>query len=374
MRHGYWKVTVNLPASQNADGKRHRRVTYVEGGVRKAEAKRRELLGQRDQGKLKPRTAGTLGEYLDGWLKGKRPGVAARTAQRWEGLIKNQIKPHVGSLLLRDLKPRHLRKLYADLLESGLSGTTVHKVHALLSMVMKQAVIDEDVSVNPCLAVRAPQKDTQQAKALDEDQAADLLEKLTGTQIYVPVLVTLDSGLRRGEVLAMKWDDLDGAVLTVRGAVDESSGKVSIRSTKTGRVRTVRLTGRAVEALGQHRNAQAALRLALADRWEDQGLVFPATYEHRGKPAGRIWRPSSFSRVFRDLTRAAGFDIGVHTLRHTHATIMMRAGRPDREIADRLGHSTTRLTTDTYSHVLPDQQQEGVEAYERRLAEQEQSD
>ena len=367
LRPGYWKVTVNMPASQNPDGKRHRRVAYVEGGVRKAEAKRRELLAQRDQGKLRPRTAGTVGEYLDGWLRGKRARVAARTAERWGGLIKNQIKPHIGSLLLRDLKPRDLRKMYADLLASGLSGTTVQKSHALLSMVMRQAVVDEDLAVNPCLAVEAPQKDTKQAGALDEKQAADLLEKLAGTPIYVPVLVTLDGGLRRGELLALKWEDLDDAVLTVQRAVEEVGTRVSLRGTKTGRSRTVRLTERAVEALRQHRKTQTAQRLALADRWVDLGLIFSAADEHRGKPAGRIWRPSSFSRVYREMTRAAGFTIGVHTLRHTHATIMMRAGRPAREVADRLGHSTTKLTTDTYSHVLPDQQQEGVEAYERRL-------
>jgi len=134
-------------------------------------------------------------------------------------------------------------------------------------------------------------------------------------------------------------------------------------------VRVVRLTRRATAALAEHRKTQAALRLVLANRWADQALVFPATDEHRGKLAGRIWRPSSFSRVFREQTRAAGFTIGLHALRHTQATVMLRAGVPARVVADRLGHSTTNLTTDTYSHVMPDTQQAAVEAYERRMEE-----
>ena len=82
-----------------------------------------------------------------------------------------------------------------------------------------------------------------------------------------------------------------------------------------------------------------------------------------------MWRPSSFSRIFRDDTRKAGFTLGLHVLRHTHATTMLRAGVDARVVADRLGHSTTKLTTDTYQHVLPDQQQEAVERYERRMRE-----
>lgn len=325
---------------------------------------------QRAQGQLKPRTAGTLAEYADAWLRGKQKTVAPRTAARWRSLIDNQIKPHTGGRLLRDVKPKDLRALYADLSAAGLSGTTIHKVHALLRMVFKQAVIDGDVVLNPCMAVAAPKTDTPEAKALDEAQAHDLLAKLTDSPIYVPVLVTLECGLRRGELLALRWVDIDltAGTMTVRGSVDEpKSGQPVIRETKTGRVRIVRLTQAAVAALTVHKKAQAAERLALADRWHDEGLVFPATDEHRGKVAGRIWRPSSFSRVFHDETTKAGFTIGLHVLRHTHATAMLRAGVDARVVADRLGHSTTKLTTDTYQHVLPDQQREAVDAYERRM-------
>ena len=370
LRPGYWKVAVNIPAGESPDGKRHRRVAYVHGGKRAALDKRAALMTQRAQGQLKPRTAGTLDEYAEAWLKDKRKSVAPRTAERWQTLLTNQIRPNIGGKLLRDVRPKDLRALYADLASGGLSGTTVHKVHALLRMIFKQAVIDGDLAANPCLAVRAPKTDTPEAKALDEKQARDLLAKLAESPVYVPVLVTLECGLRRGELLALHWSDIDLAAgtMTVRGSVDEpKSGVPTIRETKTGRVRIVRLTQAAVAALAMHKRAQAAERLALADRWHDEGLVFPATDEHRGKVAGRVWRPSSFSRIYRDETRKAGFTIGLHTLRHTHATTMLRAGVDARVVADRLGHSTTKLTTDTYQHVLPDQQKEAVESYERRM-------
>jgi integrase len=371
LRPGYWKVTVNIPAGESPDGKRHRRVAYVTGGKRAAEQKRRDLLGQRDQGKLKPRTAGTVSEYLDRWLEGKRPNVAARTHRRWQSLADNQVKPRIGAKLLRDVKPRDLRALYADLQSAGLSGTTIHKVHSLLNMAFRQAVIDGDLPLNPCAAVAAPKTDTPEATALDEKQAKALLDALTDSPLYVPVLVTLDCGLRRGELLALRWQDVDldaGAVI-VRGAVEEDGPDVRIRETKTGRVRTVRLTGRATAALVVHRRQQAASRLAMANHWVDQGLVFPAVDAHRGKLAGRIWRPSSFSRVFREQTRAAGFTIGLHALRHTQATVMLRAGVSPKVVSERLGHATTRMTEDTYQHVLPDHQQAAVEAYEARMEE-----
>ena len=364
---GRWKVTVNLPASMTGDGQRHRRVEYVYGGKRDADRRRRQLLTERDEGRLKPRAPGTVQEFLETWLAGKKTGVAARTHQRWEGLIRVQIAPHIGAMKLRDIKPATIRKLYADLRASGLRGTTVQKVHALLRQAFKQGVIDGDLPANPCAVVAAPTIDTPEAQALDVKQAADLLAKLAGTPLHTPVLVTLDAGLRRGELLALRWRDLDlkGGLLTVSGAVEEVGAVVTVKGTKTGRVRRVRLTRRAIAALRTHKREQAAHRLTLADRWQDQGLIFPATDEHRGKSAGRVWRPSSFSRAFRDATKAVGYEIGLHTLRHTHATLMLRAGRPAREVAERLGHSTTKLTTDTYSHILPDQQREGVAAFER---------
>jgi integrase len=369
VRPGHWKVAVNIPASASPDGKRHRRVEYLDGGVRDAEKKRRDLLTLRDQGRLKPKTAGTVAEFLNRWLEGKRPDVAARTAARWQGLIDNQIAPHIGGKLLRDVRPATLRELYAKLQTAGLSGTTRQKVHAVLRQAFVQAVIDGDLAMNPCLAVRAPAIDTPEAQALDEDEAGKLLKALRDTTIYTPVLVALDCGLRRGELLALRWDDLDlvDRTLVVRGAVEEVGTDVAIRSPKTGRTRVVRLTGRATVALQAHKKRQADVRLALANRWADQGLVFPAEDDHRGKLAGRIWRPSSFSRLFREKTRDAGFEIGLHTLRHTHATAMLRAGVDPRVVADRLGHSTTRLTTDTYQHVLRDQQEDAVRAYERRM-------
>ncbi len=367
---GHWKVVVNIPAGASPDGRRHRRVVYVDGGKRVAEQKRRELLTQRDEGRLKPKTAGTVTEYLELWLDGKKPNVAARTAARWRGLIDNQINPHIGTKLVRDVRPKTLRELYAKLQTEGLSGTTRQKVHAVLRQAFAQAVADGDLAVNPCLAVQAPSIDTPEARALDEVQANALLRALSDTPLGTPALIALDCGLRRGELLALHWSDTDlaGRTIVVRGAVEEDGSNVSIRSPKTGRSRIIRLTTRATTALEAHRKRQATIRLALANRWADQGLVFAAEDDHRGKLAGRIWRPTSFSRLFRVKTREAGFEVGLHTLRHTHATTLLRAGVDPRVVADRLGHSSTRLTQDTYSHVLKDHQQEAVEAYERRMA------
>jgi integrase len=369
LQPGYWKVTVNLPASASPDGKRHRRVAYVRGGARAAEQKRADMLAERGKGNLKPRTAGAVSEYLDTFLAAKKSRVAARTYARWRFIADKQIAPSIGGKLLRDVKPKHLRDLYASLEAQGLSGTTIQKTHALLSMMYRQAVIDEDVPSNPCAKVPAPSIDTPEAHAIDEQEAATLLASLEGTSLYVPVLMLLDCGQRRGELLALHWQDLDldAAVMVVRGAVEEDGKTLRIRETKTGRVRTVMLTTRAVAALRAHKKSQAEMRLAMANKWHDLDLVFPETSNNHGMDAGRIWRPTTFSRLFREAAVKAGVKTTLHELRHYHATALLRAGVPTRVVADRLGHSTTKLTSDTYQHVLRDSQQAAVDAYEARI-------
>ena len=199
LRPGRWKVTVNLPASNSPDGKRHRKVAYVDGGKRDAERRRRQLLGQRDKGQLKSRQTGTLGAFLDAWLKGKTAGprkVAARTGERWQTLIEKQIKPRVGSLPLHQVTPATMRALYGNLEKDGYSGTTIHKAYSLMRMAFLQGMEDGIVQMNPCRRKDAPRTDTPEAKSLSESQAADLLDKLSDSPLYVPILVALDCGQR----------------------------------------------------------------------------------------------------------------------------------------------------------------------------------
>jgi integrase len=372
-----YKVTVNIAASQSPDGKRHRRVAYVTGGKREAEDKRDELRTLARAGSLTPRVKGTLVAYLSAYVenrrRSKRKPVAARTAARWQTIIRQQVEPHLGDLDLRQLKPPVLRKLYDDLEDGGLSGTTCQKVHAFLRQALNQAVRDGDLARNPVLQVDSPSLDTPEVDALDEAQLKDLLAKLRKAEspVYLATLFLAHTAVRRGELLATRWQDIADGWLTVGNAVDESKGEVRLKPTKTGRTRYVKLTPELDAALAAHKPVQDALADTYRDRWQDNDLVFPAEDEHRGKPAGRIWRPSSFSRVFRAETRAVGFEIGSKTLRHTHATILRRAGIPADEVADRLGHSSPRMIESTYGHVLPDRKDRMAGVFESALAEAE---
>ena len=196
---GRWKVSVNLPAGQNPDGKRHRRVAYVDDGKRAAEAKRRELLTARDQGKLKPRTAGTVVEYLERWLDREtayrrrrapphvgEPTSVARSRPNWRGKLLRDVRRDDGTEILRHVARRGPER--HDDSEGAQPATHGVQSGHTRGQPGRQSL----------LGVRAPAIDTPEAKALNEDEANRLLEALRNSPIYVPVLVTLDCGLRRG--------------------------------------------------------------------------------------------------------------------------------------------------------------------------------
>jgi integrase len=191
---------------------------------------------------------------------------------------------------------------------------------------------------------------------LTEEELQHLLRATEGTRLRVPVLLAALCGLRRGEVLALKWEDLDleRGALYVRRALEETRSGLAFKEPKTNRFRAVVLPPVVVEVLREHRRAQVAERLKAGPSWQDYDLVCPA---RNGVP----WRPSNFKRDFEAFVRKNGFEgLTFHMLRHSHASHLIRAGADIKVVASRLGHATPRLTLDTYGHLLPGAQEDAV--------------
>jgi integrase len=194
-------------------------------------------------------------------------------------------------------------------------------------------------------------------RALDEHATAKLLGAAEDTRLALPVMLAVTTGLRRGEILGLRWRDVDlqGGTLAVRPSLEQTRDGLAFKQPKTSKGRrVVALPSLALDALHQHKARQAAVKLALGPAYDDHDLVC-------AREDGRPWPPDGFSTAFVNLVRKAGIPpTRFHDLRHTHATQLLRQGVHPKIVSERLGHATVGITLDVYSHVLPGMQEEAA--------------
>ncbi|MEO6025580.1 MAG: site-specific integrase [Candidatus Binatia bacterium] len=304
----------------------------------------------------------TVAEFLKKWLADyAKQTVAARTSERYAELLRLHVVPTLGQHQLSKLEPLHIQHLYSTLLESGrrdgkggLSPQTVVHCHRVLRKALKHAVKWQLLIRNPAEAVDPPRVDHREMTTLDEEEVAGLFEAVRGTRLELPVVLAVSTGLRRGELLALRWRDVDleKATLAVRQSIEQTKNGLAFKEPKTRRGRrVVALPNVTVEALRRHRTDQAKRRLSLGSAYKDQGLVLT-------RLDGRPMDPAETSKAFaRVIARNGLRRHSLHSLRHTHATLLLRANVHPKVVSERLGHATIGITLDTYSHVLPDMQE-----------------
>jgi len=351
-----WAVVVDL--GRDANGKRRQKWVSVKGNRREAERKLTEVLRELDTGTYVEPSKLTVREYLDLWLNDHAKGqVGAKTFERYKQLIERHVVPTLGSYKLPELKPLHLQALYGKALESGrsdgkggLAPQTVVHIHRVLRTALKKAVKWQLLARNPADAVDPPRADKPEMKALDAEDTAKLLTAASRSTLKGPILVAVTTGVRRGELLALRWSDveLDRAELVIRRALQETNDGLSFKEPKTARGRRlIALPGLTVQFMRQHKADQAKQRLRLGPLYQDHGLIFP-------RPDGTPWPPDAFSTAFAALIRRSDLPhIRFHDLRHSHASQLLKQGVHPKVVSERLGHSTIAITLDTYSHVLP---------------------
>ena len=213
------------------------------------------------------------------------------------------------------------------------------------------------VARNPCDAVTPPKVRPREVQVIDETEAAWLIEAAQGTSLYLPILMTTCAGLRRGEILAATWRNLDherGTLQIVRAVSETKADGVFFKEPKTKRSRSVALPPLLLEALIAHRNEQDKNREALESGYADSDLICC-------QPDGSVWKPSAFTSAYRALLQRRGLKgPNFHALRHSHASHMLRAGVDLKEVQMRLGHARASFTLSTYVHLLPGQDQEAA--------------
>ena len=343
---------IRIYLGRGEGGKRSYLNRTVHGTKKDAQRELTRLLRERDLGTLAQPSRTTLDDYLESWLGSvAKTRVRERTHRDYVWLLKKYVRPTLGERRLDQLKALELQKLYGELAAQGLSSRTVRYAHTVLRNALEQAVKWGMIARNPADLVQLPRKQAREMSAFSPEEARRFLAAAQGDPHFAAFSLLLDTGLRPGEALALKWGDVDlaGRHLRVRRTLTRGPQGWSFAEPKTaGSRRGVPFTEPLQRVLVMHGGAQHP---------GPHNLVFTG---EAGEPlhANNLGR-RNFSRI---LERAGLPDtFRLYDLRHTCATLMLLAGVHPKVVSERLGHASVKITLDTYSHVLPTMQREATE-------------
>jgi len=365
-----YRLTFDL--ERDNTGKRRQRTVTVCGSKKQAEAELSRILADLQHGGFVDPGTVTVGEYLKRWLDHVASKTSTKTHERYDEIVNFAIAPHLGTIRLSKLRAIHIQGFYSEALVSGqkrrsggLSAQTVLHYHRILSQSLKQAVKWQLLANNPADAVEPPRPSRPEMVVLDDNQTATLLGAAESTPLFLPVLLAATTGMRRGEVLALRWSnvDLDQKRLSVAQTLEKSRSRgLRFKQPKTKRSRrTISLPSITVEALRKRRAEQAEVYLRLGRGWDIDTLVCC-------RPDGTPINPNTLTSGFASLVRSLDIpQVTFHGLRHTHATHLFKEGVHPKIAQERLGHSTISTTLDLYSHVMPGMQEDAALRVDKAL-------
>jgi len=308
-----------------------------------------EALNEQHKGTLTITSRQTVSQYFDYWLASVRNSVRPRAYESYD-LNVRRMKPLIGKSRLSSLSPAMVERSYAELLEQELSRRSVVQVHTVLHNALKKAVRWRLIGQNPTEAVSVPRPERTEMQTLSEDEVRTLFSSTLNEPLHALWVLLATTGLRLGEALGLKWEDIDFANqrLTVRRALQRQKGKgLMLVEPKTSKSRrTVYFPSGTCEALREHRRLQVGERLE-AHAWYENDLLF---CRHDGTPL----EPANVTKVFqRSLNNVGLKKLRLHDLRHTAASLHLARGENPKVVQEMLGHSTIAVTMDIYSHVTP---------------------
>ena len=344
-----WRTPPSFPVRKSLYAKRQEDVLK----------KRDEFLKDFEQGLDLDAKKLTVGEYLDLWLEDAVEGsVWYTTFKNHECNVRLHLKPTIGCIRLKDLTRLHVQRLINHKVKEGYAPRTVRYAHTTLSKALTQAVDWDLVPRNAASRVKLPKQTRTKRETLSAEKVGAFFSAASEDRFAALYVLAVTSGLRPGELLALKWDDVDleAGALSVRRSVSEGEGGPVIREeTKTSGGRRLELLPVAVEALKKHRFRQNEQRLRYRGLWTDLDLVFPST-------TGTIMRRNNLHRrSYKPLLKRAGLpDIRLYDLRHTFATLMFENREQLKLVSEMLGHASVKQTADTYTHVSPTMHREAA--------------
>lgn len=357
-----YTIVLNL-GRDPATGKRKQQWVSVKGTKKDAEKRLAELLHQLDTGSFMKPDKTTVADFLQRWLQDYcKPNLSPRGYERYESVSRVHLIPALGHVPLTALKPEHLQRLYTAKLNSGLAARTVRYQHVILHKALETAMKWGLVARNVADGVDVPRARQTEIQTWDESEVACFLEAAKGSPYYALFYTNLFTGMRRSELLALRWQDIDflyGQVSVSRGLhhlVDGSYVFTQPKSVKSRR--TISLTPSTSLLLQEHKAKKEFDHRMLGILSQASDLVFST-------PDGKPLRPNTVSRAWATLAARCGVKvISFHAGRHTHASLLLRQNVHPKIVQERLGHSSIAVTLDTYSHVAPGLQEAAAQKFD----------
>lgn len=364
-----WSVIVELP-KDTITGKRKQKWYTVKGNKKDAETFLTEKLRELDTGILIDTKKIKFGEYLDYWLKEYcKNNLSINTIEGYEQYIERHIKPSLGNIELEKLKPLQLQTFYSEKLENGklngkggLSKQTVRTLHRIIHVALTQAVKWQLVARNVADCVEPPKPKKYEARFLDDEQTNLLIEKAQNSEIYIPIIIAIYTGMRRGEVLGLSWQNVNLEKKYIKVVQELSCTKqgLKILPPKTNKsIRNIAIPDSLVKILKNHKAKQMENKLLLGQEYQNIDMV--CTY-----PNGKLFYPKRFSAKFHELLEKNRLPIvRFHDLRHSHASLLVKLGIQPKVISERLGHSNIGITMDLYSHLYEEADREVADVFDK---------
>lgn len=367
-----WTIVLNT-GKDPSTGKYKQQWISVKGTKKEADRRLADILHQIDTGAFVKPGRLTLADFLHRWLKDYAfTNLAPRTAEGYDTIIRCHIVPAIGSIPLTQLRPQQIQSYYSAMLSTGrcgrntpLSSTTVRQHHMVLHRALHFATKWGLLSRNPADAIEPPRSHRTDMHIMNEDNIQTFLGAAKKTPYYTLFYLALFTGMRRSELLALRWSDVDLPLgqLSVNRSLHrlrDGSPVFAMPKTAKGR-RTIALPPSASLTLKQHRENQERIRDMSAAPFQDSDLVFSHI-------DGGPLLPDTVSQAWRRLTRRAGLNgIRLHDARHSHASLMLKQGVHPKIVQERLGHAGIQVTLDIYSHVVPGLQEAAAARFDELL-------
>lgn len=362
-----WSVIIEMPKDV-VSGKRKQKWFTVVGSKKDAEKFLTEKLRELDTGILIDTTKMKYSEYLDYWKEKTFGNLEITTKEGYIQKIDKHIKPYLGNIYLENLKPLHLQNFYDEKLKSGklngkggLSSRTVLALHRIIYSSLEQAVKWQLVARNVAQSVEPPKAKKYKAKYLTDKQTENLIENAKNTDIYIPIMLAIYTGARRGEILGLKWQNvnLEKGIIKIIDNLCTTKNGLIIKQPKThSGIRTIAISNSLVKILKKHKIKQMENRIKLGKHYQENNAV--CCYED-----GHLFNPKRFSAKFHELLEKNNLPlIRFHDLRHSHASLLVKLGIEPKVISERLGHSNISITMDLYSHLYEDEDRQVAEMFD----------
>ncbi len=370
-----WTIVLSLGHDPQT-GKKKYLWHSIKGTKRDAEKSLAELLHQVDTGGFVKPGKLTVATFLERWLRDYVwPLLSPKTAEGYQDIVRRHLIPKLGQIPLTELKPKHIQEFYAKALSSGrldgkggLSPNSILRYHQCLHSALESAGKWGLVARNVADAVDPPRTNKHRLNTLDEDGINSVLQAAESTPHYALFYCALFTGMRRSELLALRWCDVDlllGQISVNRSLHHLRNGAVIFRAPKSvkGR-RMVALSPSTCIVLRKQREKQEALSTMMGKRLEDSDLIF-------SQADGRPLLPDSVTHAWVKLVRKVGLNgVRLHDARHTHASLLLKQGVHPKVVQERLGHASIAITLDTYSHVSPGLQEAAALKFDQLLSKQ----